>query len=258
MVQPMTLRREVAVALLATSLCCAACKDDSQGPGAASAAAAGSGQAVEHPGWLTHNDREILRLELELAAAEPEAEKRAKSVARVLGDLERGRLPESWTHAALAVGNGTVPFGVKAMWTAVVHKDDLKPILGELCRDGSLGLENMAQVAQNIEQLTRLLFRRCKIEASGFLAPDRLTNPHHAVLAFASAAYLHLSEAQQLSPEETDALRKLVEYFSQWFEEKRVGHLRPTTPTAAPSAAAPSAPSAAAPSAPSAAPSAAP
>lgn len=215
-------------ALCAALVCLAACKDEAP-------ALSTEDANVEHPGWLNNNDRKILELEVELQRGEPDPEKRAKAMAKTLGDLEQGRLPAGWTKTAHALENRASGPGADAMWAALTSETDLDPPVKAICKGGQFGLENMARVAQRLDILFDLVFRHCKVEEIGFLKRKELKDePHHAVLGFGAVAYHQLDENKILSPEEAEALRLFVQSYSEFFRKNYVGQDAGPTATAAP------------------------
>lgn len=203
-------------ALVAALLCLVACKDEAPATSAPDA-------KIEHPGWLDDNDRKILELEVELQRGEPNAEKRAKALAKTLADLEAGRLPDGWIKTARTVEKSASGPGADAMWLALTNEADLGEPVKAICKAGQFGLTNIARVAQSLVMHFDLVFRHCKVEEIGFLKRKELTEkPHHAVLGFAAVAYHHLDEKKVLSPEEGEALRLFVSAFSTFFRENYV------------------------------------
>ncbi len=215
-------------------LCCSAVGCQAQG-------ADEGGQAApakpDKPGWLNGTDREILKLQLELAAGEPDLTKRSHAIAGALAEIEKGRLPVSWTETAFIVSKASAPVAAKMMWKTLISKSDVAPLATALCWNGPSGLENIARVAKDAERVGGtatagdLVFKHCKAKEIGFL--DKVGDSQHVALAFAAIAFNHLKSNNTMSPEEADALRMFVRYFSEFYESKLIRRRAPR-PTAGP------------------------
>jgi hypothetical protein len=213
---------------------------------------AGEGSAptsAAHSGQLDANGQEILRIQLELAAAEPTPKKRLKIISAALNEVEKGRLPASWTETVLVAGKASAPVAAKIMWKTLIGKDDMDPLVAAACKRGQMGLENIERVFEEIQRKKQknpnaatfadLIFQHCHVKEMGLL--DEVGNAHHGALAFAAVAFKHLSTAYGISDVEKKALRFFVHTFSEFFQAKKI-ILRPGKRRPAPSSsAAPSA-----------------
>lgn len=234
------LRRALPLCFLISVASCDGQKDTSAAPSTAPVTS----------GPLDANDREIIKLQLELAAGEKDPGARTRAVASVLAQIEKGRLPASWTETMFIVSKAkSVPMASKIMWKTLIGKDDIDPLVAATCKQGQLGLENMERVMEEVRPGMKatfegLVFSQCRMKEIGFLdAPDDL---HHAALVFAAVAYHDLSSRKILSEEETRALREFVKSFSAFYRANRIlprdQRVRPkptssasATPSAAPS-----------------------
>lgn len=223
---------------LAIALCC--CNSDTK-----KAAPSASVAAPPTSGPLGENDREIIRLQLELAEGEADAGARARKVAGVLSQLEKGRLPASWTETMFIVSKAkSVPMAAKIMWKTLIGKDDMDPLVAAACNKGQLGLENIERVMSELRPgMTAtsegLLFSLCRVKETGFVDDPR--GLHHGALAMAVVAFKHLKDKDMLSDEEANALRAFVTHFSAYFQANRIlprNQRGRTKPTATPSASA--------------------
>ena len=220
----------VLVALLA------ACQNKEGGGGTTTATSAAS---PSQPGWLNQDDRKIIRLTLDVAAAEPTPDKRMQLVAGILAELEKGRLPASWTETMFIVSKASVPIGAKTMWSTLTGKPDLEPLVGSTCKNGQRGLTQtlriMSEMKKRVVETTAtvegIVFENCKAKELGFL--DEVAESHPAALTFALVAFSHLKTSNTLSPEEGNALRAFVQYFSEVFQTKRID-LKRDAPTPKP------------------------